>query len=165
MVSQSQSFQLLDVLEQIGAGDCGEVSVAEEVDVPKEQQKQQQEGEIDTDSVTYESDTNHSDLSPDDTAELFSLCQEIQNLVDDGPNNNLNETDLSVISMISEIPDEVAKSQTSKDECSEDKSNILDFLNVLDSDSGFGSEDDSDFSSTKSIDNDFLDLFPSLSSI
>lgn len=161
MVSQSQTFQLLDVLERIGAGGSGEISIAEEVDVPKEQQEQQYENKIDTDSLTYESDTHNSDLSPDDTAELFSLCQEIQNLVDDGPRNDLNETDLNVISIISDIPDEVTKTQPSKNEYSEDKSNVFDLLNVLDSDSGFSSDDDSDFST----DNNFLDLFPSLSSV
>lgn len=166
MVSQSQTGQLLDILERIGAGSSGQVSLTEEIDSSKEQQCLQQESEVDTTIASNEPHTDNPELSTEDTAELFSLCQEIQDLVD-GPGNTINETDLDVVSLISELPVEVSKTvQKPINQTIKPSDELSEIFSLLDSDSGFGSDDErTDFSPSNAIDDDFLDLFPILSSV
>ena len=166
MVSQSQAGELLTLLERIGTGSSSQVLVTEEVDSSKiKQQYTQQENEVDTNAVANGPCSNNTDMSIED-AELFSLCKEIQDLVD-GPSNCLNDKDLDVVSLISSpgensstaIPNNKTRDISSSDPLSE-------LFNILDSDSGFGSEDDNnDFSNAGSIEDDLLDLFPDLASV
>lgn len=165
MVSQSQTGQLLDILERIGTGSSGQVSLTEEIDSSEEQQCLQQENTVDTTATSNEPHTDNPELSTEDTAELFSLCQEIQDLVD-GPGNTIDETDLDVVSLISELPAEVSKTVQKSNQTFKPSDELSEIFSLLDSDSGFGSEDErTDFSPSNTIDDDFLDLFPILSSV
>lgn len=169
MVSQSQAGELLTLLERIGSGSGSQVLVTEEVDSTiSQQQCTQQKDKVDTDVVANGPCSDNTELSIED-AELFSLCKEIQDLVD-GPSNTLTKKDLDVVSLISSTsPGEISSNIITNNK-TQDISNTTDPLseifNMLDSDSGFGSEADSnDFSNASSIEDDLLDLFPDLASV
>jgi len=85
----------------------------------------------------------------------------------DGPGNTINETDLDVVSLISELPVEVSKTvQKPINQTIKPSDELSEIFSLLDSDSGFGSDDErTDFSPSNAIDDDFLDLFPILSSV
>ena len=169
MVSQSQAGELLTLLERIGSGSGSQVLVTEEVDSTiSQQQCTQQKDKVDTDVVANGPCSDNTELSIED-AELFSLCKEIQDLVD-GPSNTLTKKDLDVVSLISSTSLGEISSNIITNNKTQDISNTTDPLseifNMLDSDSGFGSEADSnDFSNASSIEDDLLDLFPDLASV
>lgn len=169
MVSQSQAGELLTLLERIGSGSGSQVLVTEEVDSTiSQQQCTQQKDKVDTDVVANGPCSDNTELSIED-AELFSLCKEIQDLVD-GPSNTLTKKDLDVVSLISSTsPGEISSNIITNNK-TQDISNTTDPLseifNMLDSDSGFGSEaDGNDFPNASSIEDDLLDLFPDLASV
>lgn len=94
----------------------------------------------------------------------------------DGPNNDINEKDLNLVSLIAEIPEEVAMVPSKKVKHSNESETFdTDLFGLFDSsdnisisadeDSGFSSEEESTFLLKSSSDEDFLDLFPSLSSV
>ena len=171
MVSQSQAGELLTLLERIGAGSGCQVLVTEKVDSTIKQQQQcvtQQEDKVDTDVVANEPCSDNTKLSIED-AELFSLCKEIQDLVD-GPSNTWTNKDIDVVSLLSSTsPGEITSNVITNNK-TQDTTNITDPLseifNLLDSDSGFVSEaDNNDFSNASSIEDDLLDRFPDLASV
>jgi len=89
----------------------------------------------------------------------------------DGPSNTLTNKDLDVVSLISSTsPGEISSNITTNNKTQDIIDNTTDPLseifNMLDSDSGFGSEaDNNDFSNASSIEDDLLDLFPDLASV
>ena len=172
MVSQSQAGELLTLLERIGAGSGCQVLVTEKVDSTIKQQQQcvtQQEDKVDTDVVANGPCSDNTKLSIED-AELFSLCKEIQDLVD-GPSNTLTNKDIDVVSLLSSTSPGKITSNVITNNKTQDTTNTTDPLseifNLLDSDSGFGSEADNnnDFSNASTIEDDLLDLFPDLASV
>lgn len=164
MVSQSQTGQLLNLLERIGTGSSSQVSLTEKVDVTEELNCIKQKSEIDTDTSTNELDASNPELSAEDAAELFSLCQEIQDLVD-GPCNTIDNSDINAISLISELPEEVTNSGKTPNKFNTSDDLSSEILKLLDTDSGVSSDEDMDFSPSSPLDDNFLDLFPTLSSV
>lgn len=168
-----QTGQLLVLLEQLGTGDLGEITFTEKVEITKKS-KHDQTG-VHRENNENELNTNNTGLSTEETDELFSLCKDIQNLVD-GSNDNMNDiTDTSLDKLINEIPEEVAKTAPSLN-C-----DIIDIDYFLEDDSPCNSssisatseESDSDLSSFledelsshAKMDDTIFELFPSLAAV
>lgn len=88
----------------------------------------------------------------------------------DGPSNTLTNKDIDVVSLLSSTSSGEISSNVITNNKTQDTTNTTDPLseifNLLDSDSGFGSEaDNKDFSNANSIEDDLLDLFPDLASV
>ena len=169
MVSQSQTGQLFELLEQLGAGISSQVTSTEKVAV-SQKSEEQPKNEIDRTTITAESSSDNSELSTEeDTAELFSLCKEIQDLVD-GPNNAIEDSDFDFLTAVTSVSDKsiTTKQKLSVKEIDTDIMELFDYpadkISTDDNDSGFSSEEDTSFP-YKSNEDDFLDLFPMLSSV
>lgn len=84
----------------------------------------------------------------------------------DGPSNLLTDKDLDVVSLFSPGNNDSSSTLTDKNIADNSSDALSEIFSILDSDSGFGSEDDnSDFQSASSIEDDLLDLFPGLASL
>jgi len=171
VVSKSQTGQLLDLLEQIGTGSLGEITITEKTAVTQEAKLS--ESEIYRETIEDGLSSNNTNLSSQEADELFSLCRDIQELVDGSDNTlkELSDDNVNVVSLLQEIPEEVTKVSSKKDfididsffktteiSCSNSSTSEDCDLNAL-------LEDEVSYSSKNPWDDDFLDLFPSLASV
>lgn len=167
---------MLILLEQLGTGSLGEVTFAEKVEVTEETAKYDQV-RVHRENNENELDTNNTDLSKKEADELFSLCQDIQNLVDGSDNVLKDVTDTTIDKLINEIPEEVTRNAAFNGD-------IIDIEQFLEDDNSCGesmiyTSEDSDTDSSSfledesssysedlsSLDDVFLELFPSLASV